>query len=135
MSTSIDNSIGSANQHACYAESSPDIRASHFPRDTATETKNEGKLFGRRCSVPLPWSSRESPKVEAQNNQKDYPKNDCFCKTWQVGKRRIRDKYPQQQIHAHGPTVAGTALGDRRVLCEIALAAQLFAPRQIKTAR
>lgn len=129
--------MGSAHQYARSAESEPDIRASYFPHNTATDSKNEGKLFGRRCSVPLPWSLRESPKVETQNNRKGYPKNGYVCKTWQVRKQCIRDRCPEQQTYAHGPAVAETAVRSRqrRVLCEIALAAQGFGPRQIMAAR
>ena len=122
ISNSIGSSIGAAHEYACYAEPCPDVRASYFPHDTATDTKNEGKVLGR-CSVPLPWSLRLSPEEEIPNTHKGYPKNYCFCKNGHVRKKGIGDKYPEQQIHVHGRTVAGTALGDRqcRVLSVVAL--------------
>jgi len=135
ISSSIGSSIGSAHEYACEADSFPDFRASYFPHDTATETKNEGKVL-ERCSVSLPWSLRLRPKEETPNTHKGYPKNDCFYETRRVGKERIGGEYPEQQRDQRGPTVAGTALGDVqcRVLSVIALWTKALEARKITSA-
>jgi hypothetical protein len=118
----MGSSIGTAHEYACYAEPCPDVRASYFPHDTATDTKNEGKVL-EWCSVSLPWSLRLSPEEETPDTHKGYPESNCSCKSWHVRKKGIADKYPEQHSHERGPTVDGTALGDVqcRVLSVIAL--------------